>query len=66
MEKQGFSSESLSKSVALRELEPRSPCLSCTTLWDGKAKAACAILLPSGEVSLFYDLHQVSPGAERG
>ena len=37
-EKQGFSSESLSKSVALRGLESRSLCLSCTTLWVRRPK----------------------------
>jgi len=54
-EKQSFSLKSLSRSVALRELESRTLCLSHTTLRAGRAKAACATLLPSAKVSYFHD-----------
>ena len=53
----GLSAESLSKSVAMSELESRP--LACSTLPSGagRAKAACAIWLLSAKVSYFYDLH---------
>ena len=53
----GLNAESLSKSVAMSELESRP--LACPTLPSGagKAKAACVIWLLSAKVSYFYDLH---------
>ena len=53
----GLNAESLSKSVAMSELESRP--LACPTLSSGagKAKAACVIWLLSAKVSYFYDLH---------
>ena len=53
----GLNAESLSKSVAMSELESRP--LACPTLPSGagKAKAACVIWLLSAKVSYFYGLH---------
>lgn len=43
-EKQSLSAQTLSKSVAVRKLESRSLCLSCTTLWLRRQKQP----VPSG------------------
>lgn len=65
-EKQGPSAESLSKSVAMNELESRPLVRPALPSGAGKAKASCTIWLLSAKVSYFHGLHQVSPGTERG
>lgn len=58
--------ESLTKSEAISELESGSLAFPALPSGAGRAKAACAIWLLSAKISHFHDLHQVSPGIERG